>query len=149
MQQARSVVRRVAHQERPSRHRSRECLDGRRGHEALLALHSTCDIYRHSYSQLVPTVLYGDHYEWETDKAETNVRDHGVTFEEAATVLDAFGTHEAADPNDATRTITIGFSTTARALLVVSTERGDRTRIISARRATRRERSLLEKDEEP
>lgn len=86
------------------------------------------------------TVRYGDAWEWDSDKAAQNVVAHGVSFEEAATVLDGVDVLVAPDPVDAQRTLTIGFSIAARVLFVVSTERGERTRIISARRATRRER---------
>jgi len=86
-------------------------------------------------------------YEWDSAKAVANVRKHGVSFEEAASVfLDpialTFG-----DPDHSeheARAITIGRSNRRRVLFVAHTERGDRLRIFSARRATRREQEQYE-----
>lgn len=82
-------------------------------------------------------------YEWDSRKAKTNQRIHRVAFEEAATVfLDPFAVTYA-DPdhsNEEDREITIGYSARQRLLFVSHCRRGDRQRIISARRATRRER---------
>ena len=91
------------------------------------------------------TVIRGD-FEWDADKAASNVVKHdGVTFEEAATVFASDDTLEMANPVDPSRTITVGFSAAARVLLVVSTEVDEnRVRIISARRATRQERKAFE-----
>ena len=89
------------------------------------------------------TVINGG-FEWDADKAASNLVKHEVSFEEAATVFSS-DTVETADSVDPTRTITVGFSAAARILLVVSTEvDGDRIRIISARRATRAERRAFE-----
>lgn len=90
------------------------------------------------------TVINGG-FEWDEDKAASNLVKHQVSFEEAATVFSADDTLESADPVDSTRLITVGFSAAARVLLVVSTEVDeDRVRIISARRATPRERRDFE-----
>jgi len=89
-------------------------------------------------------------FEWGPKKAAINRRRHGVTFEEAATV---FGNPLAAifpDEDHSTaeqREIIVGHSDQNRLLLVSFTERGDRIRIISARRATKRER--LDYEENP
>lgn len=79
-------------------------------------------------------------FEWDDAKAEANEAKHGVSFEEAVSVLigDAI-VAELADVLDASRLITVGYSAAVRLLLVVSTERGERVRIISARRATKAE----------
>lgn len=93
------------------------------------------------------TVRVGE-YEWDEDKAKANVHKHGVAFEEAMTVfLDELGLplQDIAEPS---RLILIGQSRLARTVLVVFTEvmpRGT-LRIISARRATRRERKAYEED---
>ncbi|MBN1606450.1 MAG: BrnT family toxin [Polyangiaceae bacterium] len=90
------------------------------------------------------TVAFGD-FEWDTDKALANVAKHGVTFEEAATIfldIDYLLIRDAAHPD---RFAAIGFSNLARLLFVVHCERGERVRIISARRATRRERESYER----
>lgn len=82
-------------------------------------------------------------YEWNREKAKRNLRDHGVTFEEAATVfLDPLAmTYPDPDhSNEEDREITIGYSTNQWLLFVSHVQRRNRTRIISAREATRRER---------
>jgi hypothetical protein len=81
-------------------------------------------------------------YEWDPKKADANVKKHGVSFVEAATVfLDPLAvTFD--DPDHSAgehRHITIGTSTAGRVLFVATAERGDRIRVISARPATRRE----------
>ena len=89
------------------------------------------------------TVRHGD-FEWDSAKAEENVAKHGVSFEEAATAtLDPLAV-EVADEVHPDRVMTIGMSIRERLLLVVTTERGERTRIITARRATADERRLYE-----
>ena len=86
-------------------------------------------------------------YEWDAKKAEANLRRHGVPFEEAATVfLDSLAvTYPDPDHSDQEkREITIGHSTRQRLLFISHCPRGDRIRIISARRATRKERDQHE-----
>ena len=81
------------------------------------------------------TVWHGD-FEWDAGKAASNLTKHAVSFEEAATVF--------ADPNvlflddgsSAARLVALGLSARVRVLYVVHVERGDRDRIVSARRAT-------------
>ncbi|MBI2370155.1 MAG: BrnT family toxin [Deltaproteobacteria bacterium] len=82
-------------------------------------------------------------YEWDAIKADANLRKHGVSFAEAASVfLDpmalTFDDPDHSDEED--REVTIGVSTKQRVLFVAHSARGDRTRIISARKATQRER---------
>jgi uncharacterized DUF497 family protein len=80
-------------------------------------------------------------------KAHSNVEKHGVTFEEAAEVfLDPFYQigDASTDTDEEQRDFIIGYSSSSRLLLVVHTVRGQRTRIISARPATRAERQLYE-----
>jgi uncharacterized protein len=70
-----------------------------------------------------------------------------VTFKEAAEAFfDPFYQYGDATPDGVReqRDFILGYSVSLRLLLVVSTERGDRTRIISARPATRAERKLYE-----
>jgi len=81
-------------------------------------------------------------YEWDSKKAEANLKKHKVSFVEATTVfLDPLAVtfddpdHSASEH----RYITIGTSQFGRVLFVSIAEREDRIRIISARRATRRE----------
>ena len=86
-------------------------------------------------------------FEWDPKKAEANERSHNVSFSEASTV---FGDRLAvtfSDPDhsfDEYRFLTFGVSRTGRLLVVSHVEREGRVRIISARRATRRERRIYE-----
>jgi uncharacterized protein len=93
-------------------------------------------------------------YEWDPEKAKRNLREHGVSFEEAATVfLDPLAmTYPDPDHSrEEDREITIGYSRKQRLLFVSHVQRRNRTRIISARKATRRERKQHEEGngEEP
>lgn len=87
-------------------------------------------------------------YEWDPAKAAATLRKHKVSFAEAASVfLDPLAL-TFPDPDhsgEEEREITIGFSSKQRALFVSHCERGDRIRIISARKATRKERLQYEK----
>ena len=82
--------------------------------------------------------------EWNPAKARDNVRKHSVSFEEAKSVLsdDLSLTIVDAAHSDAAgelRFLTLGESSAARLIVVSHTDRGDRIRIISARRARPRE----------
>jgi len=89
--------------------------------------------------------LQGFEFEWDAAKAQRNVEKHGVTFEEAAEAFfDPFYQTGDASVNDEWRDFVLGYSLAQRLLLVIYTERGERTRIISARPATRAERKLYE-----
>ncbi len=90
------------------------------------------------------TVTFGD-FEWDADKAIANVSKHGVRFEEAATVFLDLDYLLIRDAAVAERFVAIGMSRRARVLFVVHCERGEKLRIISARRATRRERETYER----
>ncbi len=86
-------------------------------------------------------------YEWDPNKATGNLRKHGVSFEEAATVfLDPLAvTYPDPDHSDEElREITVGHSARRRVVFHSHTQRVDRTRIISARKATPRERKQYE-----
>lgn len=85
--------------------------------------------------------------EWDPRKAESNRIKHGVSFEEAATVFREPLAATGADPDHSItedRFITFGVSEVGRLLVVSHTERGEIIRIISARKATKRERELYE-----
>ena len=85
--------------------------------------------------------------EWDDQKAAANLRKHGVTFEEAATVLEHSLSLTFADPDhslDELRFLTIGVSKTGRILMVAHADRAEAVRLISARRATRSERLFYE-----
>lgn len=90
------------------------------------------------------TVTFGD-FEWDADKATANAAKHGVTFEEAVTVFLDLDYLLIQDAVVAERFVAIGMSKQARVLFVVHGERGEKVRIISARRATHRERKVYER----
>lgn len=86
-------------------------------------------------------------FEWDLAKAEHNIIKHGVDFTEAATVFNDPLSITYADPDHSIgedRYIIIGLSLTNRVLIVAHTDRGEMTRIISAREVTSRERKLYE-----
>lgn len=86
-------------------------------------------------------------FEWDDTKAEANRKKHGVEFVEAATVLDDPFVRIELDSlhsEGESRSTATGFSALSRVLLVVYTERRERIRIISARKATRQERREYE-----
>lgn len=86
-------------------------------------------------------------FEWDPEKAEGNRKKHGIAFHEAATV---FGDPLALTFNDPDhskrehRFLTFGNSRMGQLLVVVHTERQGKIRIISARCATRQERTIYE-----
>ncbi len=89
-------------------------------------------------------------FEWDPEKAEANVKRRGISFSEAASVLeDPLSTTfpDEAHSEEETRFLTIGASHRGRLLVVAHTERDNNIRIISARRATRREREFYEQGE--
>lgn len=82
-------------------------------------------------------------YEWDPIKAQVNRRKHGVSFEEAASVFQDATALTFDDPDhsdEELREMTIGLSTKGRVLFLSHCERGDGIRIISARKATPKER---------
>ena len=87
-------------------------------------------------------------FEWDPDKAESNRRKHGVSFEEATTVFGDLLSSTIPDPDHSfageERLVTIGMSHRRRLIVVVHCERGSTNRIINARQATRRERREYE-----
>lgn len=83
-------------------------------------------------------------FEWDSAKATANARKHGVSFDEAQSIFyDEFAVQFFDDEHsgDEDRFLLLGMSTEARLLLVSHCERdtGDVIRIISARKATKRE----------
>lgn len=81
-------------------------------------------------------------FEWDHQKAALNLRKHGISFDEAASVLDDPMLISVADDehsDDEQRFVTIGISGQGKLLVVAHTDRAGRIRIISARKATRHE----------
>jgi hypothetical protein len=91
----------------------------------------------------------GLRFEWDDSKAHLNLRNHGVNLEEAQTVfvdLLARIFDDEAHSVEEEREIIIGYSSRDRLLLVCFTEREDVIRVISARKATKKERDDYEKN---
>ena len=86
-------------------------------------------------------------FEWDNDKAQRNVRKHGVTFDEAAT---AFGDPLSVtidDPDhslDQQRLLLLGQTLNGKLLVIAHLDDGETIRIISARMANRHERRQYE-----
>ena len=86
-------------------------------------------------------------YEWDQEKAASNLEKHGVSFEEAATAFDDPLYIDFYDPDhsiDEHRYLIMGQSTQGRLLIVSYTERGETVRLISAREMTSNERRAYE-----
>ncbi len=85
-------------------------------------------------------------FEWDEIKNKNNIRKHKVSFQEARTV---FTSHELTERDDLhsqdeQRYKTVGYSKRNRLLIVSYTERGDKIRIISARKANKQQRADYE-----
>ena len=86
-------------------------------------------------------------FEWDEEKATWNLRKHGVAFEEALKVFADPLARIFDDPDHSEserRELIIGHAANERLLVVSFTERGSRTRLISARQATAQERQDYE-----
>jgi uncharacterized DUF497 family protein len=94
----------------------------------------------------VATVVEGD-FEWDDEKAQSNLDKHGVSFAEAATVFADPAAVYLDDGSATDRMVVVGTSLRDRVLYVVHVERGRRDRIISARPATSAERDVYESGE--
>ena len=86
-------------------------------------------------------------FEWDDEKAQGNLRKHGVSFDEAATIFNDPRIATISDPDhseDEERYISIGRSVIMRLLSVIHTFRKERIRLISARKATKAEKKNYE-----
>ena len=89
-------------------------------------------------------------FEWDSKKAASNLRKHGVSFEEAASVFSDVLAAVYEDPDHSIRErryLTMGTSDRGRLLHIAYADRGERIRIIQARRVTKTERDLYEKED--
>ena len=101
---------------------------------------------RLTWNTIVHT-LYRVNIEWDPKKAEANLREHAVSFAEAATVLtDDFAlTREDPDATGEARYVSLGISATGALLVDVYTHREpDRYRLISAWKANKPQRKRYE-----
>jgi len=81
-------------------------------------------------------------FEWDAQKAARNLAKHRVSFEEASTAFGDLSGRIMIDPGHSVeeeRFVLLGISQRHRLLAVIFVERGEAIRLISARRATRRE----------
>ena len=86
-------------------------------------------------------------FEWDRIKAEKNLKKHGTTFPEAATVFGDLLAITFDDPDhsvDEARLLTFGTTKMGKQVIVSHTERHGNTRIISARPMTKQERKIYE-----
>lgn len=84
-------------------------------------------------------------YEWDPNKAKSNFKKHGVKFSDAVGVFEDEDAITIDDENEKEeRFVTIGMDFLSRILIVVYTFRDIVIRIISARKATARERKMYE-----
>lgn len=86
-------------------------------------------------------------FEWDDEKAQSNLKKHGVSFAEAATVFNDPKIATISDPDHSEneeRYVSIGISVITRLLTVIHTYRKKRIRLISARKATKPEKKKYE-----
>jgi len=87
-------------------------------------------------------------FEWNLDKAVSNIKKHGVSFEEAKSVFyDEFAVQFYDEENselEEDRFLLLGLSSESKILMICHCERnyGDTIRLISARKATKKERNF-------
>jgi uncharacterized protein len=84
--------------------------------------------------------------EWDPGKARSNARKHGISFADAVACLEDEGALTMRDlfSDDEERWVTMGLDVLGRVLVVIYTWRGENLRLISARKATARERRQYE-----
>ena len=88
-------------------------------------------------------------FEWDPEKAKENFETHGISFDEASTAFGDILSLAIYDPlhsDEEDRFVLIGNSHRNRLLVVVHTVRADRVRLISARKATKKERKQYEEN---
>jgi uncharacterized protein len=87
-------------------------------------------------------------YEWDAHKAETNIRKHGITFADAVSVFeDDYAITIQDEHPEENRYIILGEDARARLLVIIFSFRGDKIRIISARKATGAELETYRRDQ--
>lgn len=88
-------------------------------------------------------------FEWDNQKALSNIKKHGISFEEASTAFGDILSIVIEDPLHSineNRFILIGRSIESNTLVVVHIEKSDAIRIISARKATKNEQKVYEEE---
>jgi uncharacterized DUF497 family protein len=91
-----------------------------------------------------------EEFEWDAQKATLNLRKHGIAFKDAQFVFDdAFATPSFDDAGYGEQRMMTTEMVNGVLLTVVYTERGDRTRLISARKATKHEQREYYRNQTP
>ena len=88
-------------------------------------------------------------FEWDPNKAKENLETHGISFDEASTAFRdtlSLAIYDPLHSEEEDRCVLIGNSHRNRLLVVVHTERADYIRLISARKATKKEREQYEEN---
>lgn len=86
-------------------------------------------------------------YQWDKNKAKSNLQKHGIEFADAVSVFsDDLAITIPDNRFDEDRFVTIGMDAFGKILVVIFTWRGEEIRLISARLAERRERKQYEED---
>jgi hypothetical protein len=88
-------------------------------------------------------------FEWDPKKAKANLAIHGISFDEASTAFRdilALTIYDPLHSEEEDRFVLIGNSHKDRLLVVVHTEKGDNIRLISARKASKKERKQYEEN---
>jgi len=88
-------------------------------------------------------------FEWDPNKAKENLETHGVSFDEASTAFRdtlSLAIYDPLHSEQEDRFVLIGSSHTNRLLVIVHTERGYNIRLISARKASKKERKQYEEN---
>lgn len=84
---------------------------------------------------------------WDPIKAHNNLKNHGIRFSDAELVLwdpNGITIEDAISSETEQRQVTIGFDAIGRILVVIYAYRGEDIRLISARKATKKERKIYE-----
>ena len=88
-------------------------------------------------------------FEWDPNKAKENLETHGISFDEASTAFRdtlSLAIYDPLHSEEEDRFVLIGNSHRNRLLVIVHTERADCIRLISARKATKKERKQYEEN---
>lgn len=88
-------------------------------------------------------------FEWDPEKAKENLETHGISFDEASTAFGdtlSLAIYDPMHSDEEDRFVLIGSSYKNRLLVIVHTERAESIRIISARKATKKERKQYEEN---
>jgi uncharacterized DUF497 family protein len=88
-------------------------------------------------------------FEWDPNKAKENLEIHGVSFDEASTAFRdtlSLAIYDPLHSEEEDRFVLVGNSHKDRLLVVVHTERDENIRLISARKASKKEREQYEEN---